>query len=302
MKKIFGIMLAVSLVMGSACSKSGKQTQAAPDTMEVTEVLPEFTTDSVAWSDSLTLGRCSARIAIVGRYPSPGVGGALADSVRRWIGNRLAYSDIFGNKELFAVDNQVLADGNSLAAVAGGCLRSIAEGDFKEFMQDSTLSVNYEFYLRFVPSFESDSLLTYTFLTYGDMGGAHGGSVALSQTFDRNTGQALTYANAFVPERRAELIELVKKELWEQYFKADFANSTEGGDGAPTLRDALLINPDTMQLPVCPPDFRQDGVVFLYQQYEIACYAAGMPACLIPYEELQPMLDPRIKPLLPRRQ
>ncbi|MDE6438615.1 MAG: RsiV family protein, partial [Muribaculaceae bacterium] len=48
-----------------------------------------------------------------------------------------------------------------------------------------------------------------------------------------------------------------------------------------------------------PPYFMKDGVVFLYQQYEIACYAAGMPACVIPYSALLPFMTPAARELVP---
>ena len=34
-----------------------------------------------------------------------------------------------------------------------------------------------------------------------------------------------------------------------------------------------------------------DGIVFTYAQYEIACYAAGMPTFTIPYSDVQPFLS-----------
>ncbi len=130
------------------------------------------------------------------------------------------------------------------------------------------------------------------------MGGAHGGAVGLTQTFDRNSGVSLTYANSFLPSRRTELLELIRNGLWEQYFKDNFGDA--GNDGSEvSLRDALLIDPDTLPLPACPPDFRSDGVAFSYQQYEIACYAAGMPSCVISYDSLEPLMTPWVRDLLP---
>ena len=53
-------------------------------------------------------------------------------------------------------------------------------------------------------------------------------------------------------------------------------------------RDILLLNNEPFPFPQNPPYFEENGVCFLYQQYEIAPYAAGMPACVIPFETLRP--------------
>lgn len=65
----------------------------------------------------------------------------------------------------------------------------------------------------------------------------------------------------------------------EQYFEV----RTES-----ELRDILLLNNEPFPFPQNPPYFEENGVCFLYQQYEIAPYAAGMPACVIPFETLRP--------------
>lgn len=298
--------MAGCLIMVSACTGAGKRHSVAEGTSvsspsdSVSEAvavgnMQSFATDSVVSSDSLTLAGSRATAKIVGLYPSAG-NSALVDSVRSWIGRRLSYANMFNGKPMFTPTPGELQDGKILVKMVTDSLMEASRIDFGEFVKDS-ISVNYEFDIRFKPTFESDSLITYTYSGYGYYGGAHGGSTALSQTFNRNSGVALTYANSFIPSGRSELIGLIKEELWNQYFKEDFESSGERGGG--TLRDALLINPDTLPLPVCPPDFRSDGVVFLYQQYEIACYAAGMPSCLISYEALEPLMTPEVKKLVP---
>ena len=65
----------------------------------------------------------------------------------------------------------------------------------------------------------------------------------------------------------------------EQYFEVKTEKE---------FNDMLLVNNGTLSFPVNPPYFEEKGVCFLYQQYEIAPYAAGMPQCLIPFETLRP--------------
>ena len=46
--------------------------------------------------------------------------------------------------------------------------------------------------------------------------------------------------------------------------------------------------------PVCRPN----GVEFIYQQYEIAPYAAGIPTCTLPYDSLENLFTVTMKPLI----
>jgi len=88
----------------------------------------------------------------------------------------------------------------------------------------------------------------------------------------------------FLPDKKAELTNLVREALWQQYFKEDCE------EGA-TLSDILLINPAKLELPATPPLFSDKGLIFIYQQYEIAPYAYGMPACVLPYSVVKPLMN-----------
>ena len=51
--------------------------------------------------------------------------------------------------------------------------------------------------------------------------------------------------------------------------------------------------------PVADPYMTEQGVHFLYQPYEIAPYAAGMPAFTISYEDIKPYLTIGALKLIP---
>ena len=53
-------------------------------------------------------------------------------------------------------------------------------------------------------------------------------------------------------------------------------------------------------LPSWTPYPGEDGLVFVYQQYEIASYAAGMPSFVIPYDRIQPFLTEEARRILSR--
>lgn len=250
---------------------------------------PRIETDSVHWADSLRMGKCMAKAEVAGQYPVAGIT-PLVDSVRAWLGKRLSCSIQNSSNCMFKPTAAELASGSSMAAACGKALLESAGNDFKGFVKEG-FSINYEFSYRFGPSYQTDKLLTYNFNSYVYLGGAHGSSLGSGQSFDANTGQMLTVDNIFLPDKKAELTKLVGEALWQQYFKE---NCEEGA----TLSDVLLINPAKLELPVTPPLFADKGLIFIYQQYEIAPYAAGMPACVLPYSVVKPLMNQKAALLL----
>lgn len=266
--------IAAALALGACSGKKGGN-EATADSIG-----SAFTTDSVHWADSLVLGGCKANVTIDGQYPT--TEGRLSDSVRAWLGARLSYGMTGSGKPMFTPTAAELASREVLAARTGKVLLDSARSDFRSFAADS-ITTNYEYIYSFMPIYRTDSLLTYQFNGYCYLGGAHGGALAYGQTFDANSGAQLNAANMIAAAGRAKLIDMLRRGLWEQYFKA---NSAPGQN----LRDNLLIDPDTLPLPAMPPICLKDGVAFTYQQYEIACYAAGMPSCTIPYDSIKPLM------------
>ena len=64
------------------------------------------------------------------------------------------------------------------------------------------------------------------------------------------------------------------------------------------LDNYLFLESGVIPFPAWTPYPDEDGLVFTYQQYEIASYAAGMPNFTIPFEDLRPYLTPEAKALL----
>ena len=79
------------------------------------------------------------------------------------------------------------------------------------------------------------------------------------------------------------------KEGLKSYFNVDTDEE---------LNTCGLIDLTVVPLPACSPLFTEKGALFIYQQYEIACYAAGAPEFVIPYEKLIPYLGITAKKLI----
>ena len=127
---------------------------------------------------------------------------------------------------------------------------------------------------------ETDRFVTYLYTQEGYSGGAHGWYLMEGQTFRKSDGRRIDY-DIFREESKDELAQLIMDNIYAQYFEGDknqFENSL------------TMENNDFFPLPVSAPIFREDGVEFIYQQYEISCYAAGLPACVISYDLIEPFL------------
>ena len=64
------------------------------------------------------------------------------------------------------------------------------------------------------------------------------------------------------------------------------------------VREYISLDDDLIPLPKWEPYPSENGLVFTYQQYEIASYAAGMPSFTIPFSEAAPFMTPECKKIL----
>lgn len=276
----FGSVVIVALIC--SCKPT-----AAPDG-------PVLTVDSISLADSISYGNSSAEVTISGQYPDSGAT-ALVDSTRFWLANCLSWGAFSGDKAVIKPTKAEINNPRQLLTHLAKQLLASAKRDFIEFdysVPDSRFG--YEYQINFEPTFMSDSLVTYVYSAYGYQGGAHGMSVTRAATFVAPTGLMLTYDNTFLPDRRKELIARIRTALWDQYFRPTAADPSSPA----SIDEALLINPQELDLPICGPQFGPDGITFTYGQYEIASFAAGMPSCTLKYTDLHPLLQAWVLPLI----
>lgn len=121
-----------------------------------------------------------------------------------------------------------------------------------------------------------------TFESVGDdyRAGAHGMPWQYRFTADRATGKQLKWADIIKISMKTRLKPLVKKAVIDQYFNDD-----------PGMMDSF-------DLPGAEPALTPEGVWFGWGAYEIACYAAGMPECIVPYDKLQDYLTDYAKEVI----
>jgi hypothetical protein len=141
----------------------------------------------------------------------------------------------------------------------------------------------YEYSLKLIA--DTTNYLVFQSQDYIYLGGAHGGvSGDGCLTFDKETGKLVEH---MLDSTCTEALQPLLIEGLLSYFSDNEMTMSEED-----LFDVLQIEGRQIPLPVLQPFPTKEGMVFTYQQYEIASYAAGMPSFTLPYDRLQPYLTP----------
>lgn len=147
----------------------------------------------------------------------------------------------------------------------------------------------YEFSLRKID--DTDRYVVFQSMDYIYMGGAHGGITGRGcLTFSKKDGAPVgDFVDA---SRAAEMQPLMIDGLLRYYDECGLDTDWD------ELRESLFIDDGFLPLPSWPLYPSEDGLNFIYQQYEIASYADGMPSFTVPYADIEPFLTSEAKALL----
>ena len=151
------------------------------------------------------------------------------------------------------------------------------------FFENDGSEPRSEYEDNYTLSEQTDKYVTYTTEGYEYTGGAHAMPWYNGTTFSKVDGSIVGYDLFEDPE---QLIGIIAKNIESQYFE----KYTEEYD--------FIDHDEINVLPTNEPWIETDSVVFCYQAYEIASYAAGMPLCKIALTDLKPYLSEKGKSLL----
>ncbi len=239
-------------------------------------------------TDSISLSLNSDTLAIANikiDYPSDG-GKTLLDSARAYICNVLAthFIDVDENGKpyktgiTFDGDKE---DGKAVAEFYGkGFQKEISGMRKADTMLPSTIGYIHDVAIRKVC--DAETFVTFLTTDYCFLGGAHGSETVSGASLSKDGGHLIAYP--VDTTKTAELQPLFRKGLLGYFSKQD-KNINEKN-----LTDFLFIEHDTIPMPSSSPYFMPDGIAFVYQQYEIAPYAAGQPTFTVSYKDIAPYL------------
>lgn len=174
-----------------------------------------------------------------------------------------------------------------------------------EFLQsDTTMSAEerheimndvpqWEYDFAIKKTFDTPTYVVYNSQAYVYSGGAHGGVIGSGAlTFNKKSGKRI---QRFVkPTAVSALQPMFRKGLLRYYSECGETLTEE------QLAERLLLENAPIPLPAITecPNVTGDSLTFTYGQYEIACYADGMPCFAISVKDLIPFLTEEAKALL----
>lgn len=145
---------------------------------------------------------------------------------------------------------------------------------FKEDFQDS--SQKWEVKVDGQVFYESPEVICISLETYTDTGGAHGNGRTTFLNFNPETGTLL------------EQIDIIKNlEEFKKIAETAFKEQTKPKDNDETMEDFFFG--EDFQLP-SNIGFTNNGLILLYNNYEIASYAQGITKITLPYDQIKDLL------------
>lgn len=261
-----GILCGLTLMLADCKTKI--DTQALNSLTSLSQITPaDIKTQPISIADSVVLNGVPGSVKIEADFPESG-NFFVINNIREWISEQLGGTfegsadngtrmfDHYKNVILKDFQQNILPDMPPIEDMA--CYRA----------------------MKFSKLHETDRYVTYLYTQEGFSGGAHGWYLLQGQTFRKSDGRRIDY-DIFRTESLDELTDLVKDNIFSQYFDSNKEQFENG---------LTLENNDYFPLPETAPIFREDGVEFIYQQYEISPYAVGLPACVISYDLIEPFL------------
>jgi hypothetical protein len=291
MKSTFLYIMMAALLTTACGHRANNGTNGDGDS---TAVSTSFQTDdiSVESEDSMT----SIKVSV--QWPTSG-NDSLVTAIRQYVCEELQTSLIQeGQPEIKYYD-----DGQKAVQALVDTAYNELTASWKEAKNDGIPNdMTYSCYVKISKLEETDLYITYLSNHEGFQGGAHGYATASYQTFRKRDGLRIGYQtkfnreteqfekqnqNLFKDPQSPELAQLIKEGV-RSYFK-------DGEQDVATdeaLKDMLIGVDDVnaIPLPSNAPSFTKQGLTFVYQQYEIAPYAAGIINFDLPLDKVRPYL------------
>ena len=207
-------------------------------------------------------------------YPTSG-SESLLQGVRQWIAKQLAPDAVSESAKHF-VDNAdaSLNDGEEVLEFYSRQFKALAEGEL-DMSGELPEDIQMEYTTEIKQTCGYGPFVTFCSMTYFYGGGAHGSTLFEGASFDANTGERIGWN--MIADKKA-----LHKEVVEGLKRNFETESDEQLMSYLLLADENATTAD-IPLPTSEPFLTEQGLELVYQQYEVACYAAGMPTVIIPW-------------------
>lgn len=302
--KLLFLITAVSLSFAS-CGNKNAETAEIEDAFAYPLEIENYT-----FSDSSKYANISIKAVLPVAKDS--VSQVIRDSLVNIIGNSIrSYqgSQMEDSKPLIAKYNGDEKDAKSMldyySKAVSKLLNSQAKEDYDErvkyWEEDTTLTEEqrkefkegvtpWDYSMDVTKTSEDSTFVVFNDTEYAYIGGAHGGVFGWGGiTFRFSDGSIV---KDFLKDNAVKDMQPLLKKGLKEYFNE---NADEKIKTDQQLMEQLMLPEESKGLIPLPawtpsPDEKGKGLVFTYQQYEIACYAVGMPSFVLSWDELKPFL------------
>lgn len=308
MKKIFFPIMMAALLMTACGHRATSADSSNADSASVDSTASADILNAMLQTDSVGMVRedSMAIASVIIDWPVKG-SEALVKNIRQYICEEIA-SDPYdeGKPDVILFDDgkkavQTIVNKHYSALLEAW--KRDHEGGFNEGM-------SYSAYKHVFKLEATDRYVTYMSNAEGFMGGAHGYATSTGQTFRMSDGKLIGYQTEY--NQKTESFEIKDQTLFsdaqapklfaliKEGVRSYFSEAEQEASSDEDLKDMLIGVDDVnrIPLPTAAPYFTKEGLCFVYQQYEIAPYAAGMINFTIPYDKIRPFLTPEAQELI----
>jgi len=156
------------------------------------------------------------------------------------------------------------------------------ENEDSEFTRFSDFEYNKSCKL----SMETEELITVASSDYSYTGGAHGLFGVGYYNIDKNTGDLIDEEQFFKSGYKEKLAALIQNAIEERNNSSDDENSIE------LLDDLKNVKPNRNFY------FSNEGIVYVYNIYEIAPYSQGTVEVTVPYIQISSLINDKYLPII----
>lgn len=291
MKKIMIMVVAAMCMMscGNNTKKQDNGTESADSTVVERDV---FISDSTRKENEYA----QAVVCI----NMPGGDDMISTRIRKGL-KELAYNCLsvidHDNVPLFArAENESSTEGVSpnYCQYVFDCIEKMSKKDYDRGVEEGWADdkpMQYLVNYSIKPLYETSRLALYVENTTLFYGGAHGMYYARYYTFDKQDGYMF---NDFLKPNCQDAMQPMIKEGLKNYFReCGYEMETDE-----ELMECLLLMDDVIPLPMNNLCLSKDGIVLVYQPYEIAPYSEGCISVTCPYNKVKPYLTDKACELL----
>lgn len=214
----------------------------------------------------------------------------LNAAIRKWLNEHIQSACNINDSVKISYSGDI-QDGNALIRYYEKAFIDQSVKDFTEYAKlgrDSTSAMHYSVDVSAQVIYETEQLVSYRLNSYSYLAGAHGVESIYYAIFRKLDGHILTWGDIM----KSGTLPSFSKQMALGVMKYLNAKTLDEAKGMLFIDKKTTLT--TFPMPATNPGLTKDGIVGIYQSYEIGPYAMGHPEITIPRTALRPIIKPMI--------